>query len=155
MTEPTAPRDPTEVGPVGEARLLAGQELARTAPGMPRHEAEAIQQGQVVPPGGQRPPGADAGGADTMAQNERRERRLEQQIQVREVTHVQGSWTEQVRGAPGAFTLQLLLDHGADEYVLRPTAQDAQVLLTLLGRGTKAFFDLERKVLLFGNLTLE
>jgi hypothetical protein len=90
-----------------------------------------------------------------MAQNERRERRLEQQIQVREVTHVQGSWTEQERGAPGAFTLQLILDHGADEYVLRPTAQDAQVLLTLLGRGTKAFFDLERKVLLFGHLTLE
>ena len=153
MTEPTGPRDPTEIGPVGEARLRAGQELARTQPGMPRHEAEAIQQGQATPPGAAGHPGADAG-ADTMAQHERRERRLEQQIRVREVTHVQGSWTEQERGAPGAFTLQLILDHGADEYVLRPTAQDAQVLLTLLGQSERAFFDLDRKVLLFGHRTL-
>ena len=74
---------------------------------------------------------------------------------MRQVTHVQGSWTEQERGAPGAFTLQLILDHGADEYVLRPTAQDAQVLLQLLGRGERAVFDLERKVLIVGTLTLK
>ena len=155
MTEPTGPRDPTEVGPVGEARLLASQELARTAPGMPRHEAEAIQQGQAAPPGGGGRPQASDAGADTTAQHGRPGLRREQQIRVREVTHVQGSWTEQERGAPGAFTLQLILDHGADEYVLRPTAQDAQVLLTLLGRSKRAAFDLERKVLLFGHLALE
>jgi hypothetical protein len=90
-----------------------------------------------------------------MAQNEQRERWSEQQTVVREVTHVQASWPEQERGAPGAFTVQLLLDHGADEDVLRPTAQDAQVLLTLLGRSKRASFDLEREVLLFGHLALE
>ena len=74
---------------------------------------------------------------------------------MRQVTHVQGSWTEQERGAPGAFTLQLVLDHGADEYVLRPTAQDAQVLLQLLERSERAVFDLERKVLIVGTLTLK
>jgi hypothetical protein len=45
--------------------------------------------------------------------------------------------------------------HGADEGVLRPTAQDARVLLQLLGRGARASVDLERKVLLFGTLALE
>ena len=90
----------------------------------------------------------------TQRQNDQREQRLEQQIRVREVTHVQGSWTEQERGAPGAFTFQLILDHGADEYVLRPTAQDAQVLLGLLARSERAFFDLDRKVLMTGNLAL-
>ena len=79
----------------------------------------------------------------------------ERQIQVRQVTHVQASWTEQERGAPGAFTLQLILDHGADEYVLRPSAEDADVLVKLLARSSSAAFDLDRKVLIFGNLAIE
>jgi hypothetical protein len=79
----------------------------------------------------------------------------ERQIQVRQVTHIQASWTEQERGAPGAFTLQLILDNGADEYVLRPSAEDADVLVKLLARSESASFDLERKVLMFGNLTIE
>ncbi|HZI76499.1 MAG TPA: hypothetical protein VFD73_21255 [Gemmatimonadales bacterium] len=79
----------------------------------------------------------------------------ERQIQVRQVTHVQASWTEEERGAPGAFTLQLVLDHGADEYVLRPSADDTDVLVKLLARSKSATFDLERKVLIFANLAIE
>jgi hypothetical protein len=79
----------------------------------------------------------------------------ERQIQVRQVTHVQASWTEEDRGAPGAFTLQLILDHGADEYVLRPTADDADVIIKLLARSSNATFDLDRKVLMFGNLAIQ
>jgi hypothetical protein len=79
----------------------------------------------------------------------------ERQIQVRQVTHVQASWTEEERGQPGAFTLQLILDHGADEYVLRPSASDADVLVKLLARSKSAAFDLERKVLIFSNLVIE
>jgi hypothetical protein len=79
----------------------------------------------------------------------------ERQIQVRQVTHVQASWTEQDRGAPGAFTLQLILDHGAAEYVLRPSAEDADVLVKLLARSKNVAFDLERKVLIFANLAIE
>jgi hypothetical protein len=78
----------------------------------------------------------------------------ERQIQVRQVTHVQASWTEEERGGPGAFTLQLILDHGADEYVLRPSAGDADVLVKLLARSKSAAFDLERKVLIFANLAI-
>ncbi|MDQ3889425.1 MAG: hypothetical protein M3312_02615 [Actinomycetota bacterium] len=84
-----------------------------------------------------------------------RAERTEQQIQVRQVTHVQASWTEQERGAPGAFTLQLILDNGVDEYVVRPTADDADVLLQLFSRSGSAMFDLERKVVVFNNLSIE
>jgi hypothetical protein len=83
------------------------------------------------------------------------EQRTEEQIQVRQVTHVQASWTEQDRGGDGAFTLQLILDNGADEYVLRPTANDAEVLLKLFKRADSAMFDLERKVVIFNNLAIE
>jgi hypothetical protein len=52
---------------------------------------------------------------------EQRAERTEQRIAVREVTHMQASWTEGERGAPGYFTVQLILDNGAEEYVLHPT----------------------------------
>jgi hypothetical protein len=85
---------------------------------------------------------------------QRREQRTGDQIQVRQVTQVQASWTEQERGAPGALTLQLILDNGVDEYILRPTADDADVLLKLFARSGSATFDLERHVLMFGNVQL-
>ena len=90
-----------------------------------------------------------------MARPRSEEQRTEQQIQVRQVTHVQASWTEQERGADGAFTFQLILDQGADEYVLRPTAEDADVLLQLFERSDNATFDLDRRVLMFGNLSID
>ncbi|MDQ3691881.1 MAG: hypothetical protein M3406_17975 [Chloroflexota bacterium] len=83
------------------------------------------------------------------------EQTTERTILIREVTQVQASWTEAERGAPGAFTLQLILDNGAAEYVLRPTADDANVLLQLIQRSDKAVFDLERKVLIFGSIALD
>ncbi len=79
----------------------------------------------------------------------------ERKILIREVTQVQASWTETERGEPGAFTLQLILDNGADEYVLRPTAHDADVILRLIKRSDKAVFDLERKVLIFGSISVD
>ena len=82
------------------------------------------------------------------------EAQTEEAIQVRQVTHVQASWSERERGGPGAFTFQLILDNGVDEYVIRPTADDADVLLELLESSDTATFDLERKVLMFQNLSL-
>lgn len=87
-----------------------------------------------------------------MSEQESPEERTERQIVVRQVTHWQVSWTEATRGEPGEFTVQLILDHGADEYVLRPTGQDTEVLSSLLDRAPDASFDLERKVLMFGTL---
>jgi hypothetical protein len=79
----------------------------------------------------------------------------ERNIQVRQVTHVQASWTEEKRGAPGSFTVQLILDNGAAEYVLRPTADDTDVLVKLFARSANATFDVDRKVLMFGNLAVK
>jgi hypothetical protein len=78
----------------------------------------------------------------------------EQSIRVRQVTDVQISWTEHGRGEHGPFTVQLILDNGAEEYVLQPTAEDARVQIELLKQAGTAYFDLDRKVLIFGNLPL-
>lgn len=80
------------------------------------------------------------------------EERTEQQITVREVTHMQASWAEAERGAPGNITLQLILDNGAEEYVLYPTVDDVEEILRLRDRSGNVTFDLQRKVLMFGNL---
>jgi hypothetical protein len=83
--------------------------------------------------------------------HEQREQHTEDQVRIRQVTHHQISWTERERGTPGAFTIQLILDHGAAEYILRPTAEDADVLSRLLARSASTVFDLDRQVLIFGN----
>lgn len=87
-----------------------------------------------------------------MDRQQEQETRTEHLIRVRQVTHIQASWTEGERGAPGAFTLQLILDNGGAEYVLRPTAEDLAVLLTLFQRSAGASFDLDRQVLMFSDL---
>jgi hypothetical protein len=80
---------------------------------------------------------------------------VEQNIEVRRVTNVQASWTEgPERGAPGSFTIQLILDDGAEEYVLLPTAEDAKVQIELLERAEVTYFDLGRKVLIPSNVNL-
>jgi hypothetical protein len=83
------------------------------------------------------------------------EERTEQQILVRQVTDYQASWTEEERGGPGTFTFQLILDNGAEEYVIRPTNEDADVLTDLLEQTRTVFFDMERQVLIFGDISVE
>lgn len=83
------------------------------------------------------------------------EQKTEQLIQTREVTQIQASWTEVGRGEPGKFTLQLILDNGVDEYVLQPDEDDIDVLLELFKRSHHATFDLNRKVLMFSNLSVD
>ncbi len=88
-------------------------------------------------------------------QRDQQEQKMEQQYQIREVTQIQASWTEQERGGPGAFSIQLILDNGVEEYIIRPTADDTDVLLQLLQRSDHAMFDLGRKVLMFSNLNVD
>jgi len=87
-----------------------------------------------------------------MDERDVQEQRTEDLIQVRRVSHMHAAWTEAERGTPGAFTLQLILDNGADEYVLRPTADDIDVLLALWARSASVMFDLNRKVLMFSTV---
>jgi predicted aspartyl protease len=76
------------------------------------------------------------------------EQNTEQQVQVRQVTDVQASWTEHERGEPGSFTIQLILDDGAEEYILLPTADDAKIMLKHFRSTDAVYFDLGNKVLI-------
>jgi hypothetical protein len=78
------------------------------------------------------------------------EERTEEAIVVRQVTHLQASWSERERGGPGALTFQLILDNGADEHILSVTAEDADNLFDWLHASTDVYYDLERRVLMFG-----
>jgi hypothetical protein len=82
------------------------------------------------------------------------EQNTEHRIRVRQVTDVQASWTENERGSPGAFTVQLILDNGAEEYVLQPTAEDTKVAIELFKRAKVVYFDLDRKVLIPNDIPL-
>jgi hypothetical protein len=83
------------------------------------------------------------------------EERTEQAIKVRQLTEVHSNWNEEERGEPGKFSFQLILDNGAEEYVIRPTAEDADVLMELFPKTGTIYFDLDRKVLIFGNISVE
>jgi hypothetical protein len=82
------------------------------------------------------------------------EQNTEQSIMVRQVTDVHANWSEQERGAPGKFSFQLILDNGAEEYAIRPDAEDADVLVELFKLTDKLYFDMSRQVLIFGNVPL-
>ena len=87
-----------------------------------------------------------------MAEQHQREQNTEQAIKVRQVTNVHGNWSAQERGEPGKFSYQLILDDGAAEYVLRVTADDAKVLRDWFNDADTVYFDLEREVLIFGEI---
>jgi hypothetical protein len=77
-----------------------------------------------------------------------------QRYVIRQVTDYQASWLEGSPGADGLFSLQLILDNGVEEYILSPTEDDMDVILKLLGKSNHTTFDLERKVLMFSNLSV-
>jgi hypothetical protein len=82
------------------------------------------------------------------------ESNTEQNIMVRQVTDVHANWSEQERGGPGKFSYQLILDNGAEEYAIRPPAEDSDVLMDLFKKSETVYFDLGRQVLIFGNISL-
>ena len=82
------------------------------------------------------------------------EANVERSIVVRQVTNVHANWSEEDRGEPGKFSYQLILDNGAEEYAIRPPAEDADVLIELFKLTDKIYFDMERHVLIFGNIPL-
>lgn len=88
-------------------------------------------------------------------QNEQQSEVLQRHYKVRQVTNIQASWTERARGEPGAFTMQLILDNGVEEYILNVDADDLDPMLKLFAASEHTTFDLERKVLMFSNLKTE
>jgi hypothetical protein len=81
------------------------------------------------------------------------EQRTESAIKVRQVTEVHSNWNEEQRGEEGKFSFQLILDNGAEEYVIRPTNEDADVLVDLFEQTDTIYFDMERRVLIFGDVS--
>ena len=89
-----------------------------------------------------------------MTDQHRQEQQTEAAIKVRQVTQAHANWNEEERGGPGKFSFQLVLDDGAEEYVIRPTAEDSKVILKLLERSDTVYFDMERRVLIPNNVPL-
>ena len=88
-----------------------------------------------------------------MTDQHQQEQRTESAIKVRQVTEVHSNWNEEQRGEEGKFSFQLILDNGAEEYVIRPTNEDADVLVDLFEQTDTIYFDMERRVLIFGDVS--
>jgi hypothetical protein len=71
-------------------------------------------------------------------------------IKVRQLSHYQFSWVAGDPGAPGTWTLQLVLDQGAWEEVLTIDADDADNLQDLLSTADTVYYDVQRRTLMFG-----
>jgi hypothetical protein len=71
-------------------------------------------------------------------------------LRVRQLSHYQFSWIAGESGQPGTWTLQLVLDEGAWEEVLTITPDDADNLQDVLRNTKNVFYDVGRRVLMFG-----
>jgi hypothetical protein len=87
-----------------------------------------------------------------MTDQSRQEQQTEQAIKVRQVSDVHANWSTQERGEPGKFSYQLILDDGAEEFIIRVPADDAKVLRDLFHDADTIYFDLQREVLIFGEI---
>ncbi len=81
------------------------------------------------------------------------EQNPQQAIKVRQVTQIHANWNEETRGEEGKFSFQLILDNGAEEYVIRPTNEDADVITDMIEQTGTLYFDTERHVLIFGDIS--
>ena len=71
-------------------------------------------------------------------------------IKVRQLSQYQFSWVAGEANQPGTWTLQLVLDEGAWEEVLTVDPDDADNLQDMLSASKVIFYDIERRVLIFG-----
>jgi hypothetical protein len=77
-------------------------------------------------------------------------RMTDDSLRVRQLSHYQFSWTAAEGGSSGTWTLQLVLDEGAWEEVLTVSAEDADNLQDVLSNTKSVFYDIDRRVLMFG-----
>ena len=76
----------------------------------------------------------------------------DQLIKVRQVTNVHANWSAQETGQPGKFSFQLVLDNGAEEYLVRPAAEASKVFLKLIEDANAIYVDTERGVVIFNGI---
>ena len=76
----------------------------------------------------------------------------ENPLAVRQVTDLHANWSEQGEGQAGKFSFQLILDDGAEEAIIRPSAEAAKVLVAEFLAGNSFFYDTSREVVLLRGL---
>jgi hypothetical protein len=80
------------------------------------------------------------------------EQNTEQAIRVRQITDVHANWSSQGELENGKFSYQLILDNGAEEALIMPTADDAKVLRDLIHDADTLFWDKDKQVIIFGKI---
>ena len=71
-------------------------------------------------------------------------------VRIRQLSHYQISWLAGEAGENGSYTLQLVLDEGAWEEILTISSEDADTLQDLLVASSTVFYDIDRRILMFG-----
>ena len=80
------------------------------------------------------------------------EQQTESAIKIRQVTDVHANWSSQGPLEDGKFSYQLILDNGAQEALIMPTAQDAKALRDFFQDADSVYWDIENEVLIFGKI---
>ncbi|QIN79654.1 hypothetical protein GBA65_15220 [Rubrobacter marinus] len=87
-----------------------------------------------------------------MTDKSQQEQNTESAIKVRKVTDVHSNWSSQGPLQDGKFSYQLILDNGAEEALVMPTAQDAKALRDFFQDADSVYWDTENEVLIFGKI---
>ena len=80
------------------------------------------------------------------------EQHTEQTIRVRQVTDVHSNWSYQGDLQNAKFSYQLILDNGAEEALIMPTADDGKLLRDLINDADTIYWDLDKEVIIFGKI---
>jgi hypothetical protein len=80
------------------------------------------------------------------------EQHTEQTIKVRQITDVHANWSSQGPLEDGKFSYQLILDNGAEEALIMPTADDAKVLRHLIHDADTLYWATEKEIIIFGKV---
>jgi hypothetical protein len=80
------------------------------------------------------------------------EQNTEATIKVRQVTDVHSNWSNQGDLQQGKFSYQFILDNGAEEVMIMPTAEDGKLLRDLIHDADTLYYDTEKGVLIFGKI---
>ena len=81
------------------------------------------------------------------------EQRTEGAIKVRQVTDVHANWSNQGDLQNGKFSFQLILDNGAQEFLIMPTPDDGKLLRDLIHDADTLYWDTEKEILIFGKIS--
>jgi hypothetical protein len=80
------------------------------------------------------------------------EQSTEATIKVRQVTDIHSNWSNQGDFQSGKFSYQFILDNGAEEALVMPTAEDGKLLRDLIHDADTIYYDTEKGVLIFGKI---